>query len=43
MFGKTREKLEAKYVEPVRTTMAGIAIVAVAAFLIALVALARTV
>lgn len=43
MFDKTREKVEEKYLKPVQNVIALIAIVAVAAFVISLMALARSV
>jgi len=42
MFTKTREKLEDKYLTPVRQTMVFATVVAVAAFLMALAALVRS-
>jgi len=42
MFGKTREKLEDRYVKPVQQTIAGIAMIAVLAFAMALLALIRS-
>jgi hypothetical protein len=41
VFGKTREKLEAKYVKPVQNGMAAVAIVAVLALFVALIALGK--
>lgn len=43
MFGKTREKLEEKYVKPVQNGIALIAVLSVVAFLMALVALAKVI
>lgn len=41
MFGKTREKLEKKYVEPVQNAIGLIAIVAVLALVMAALALVK--